>query len=229
MKIIRGLFARIDKRLARLAVIEKHYLHRSCSFSWAFGIIIDEKVKGVLTVGKPCSRTVLNGVCGPERAADVYELNRLWVDKSLPCNTESEFVGWCLRQLRMEHRHMILVSYADTKPSEGAKDGHIGYVYQATNWIYTGTNVQFADKVRGQKIERSTKHRYVFFLHTADRKFLRWETVPYPKRSKRKDKAHLKIVCRYEFVTYQKHGTAPETIALATPSAASVGDASPAS
>jgi len=211
MKIKHGFFARIDERLARLAVIEKHYLHRPCSTSWAFGIIIDEKLKGVLTVGKPCSRTMCEGVCGKERSADVYELNRLWLDEDLPCNSESQFVGFCLRELRKINRKMILVSYADTKPSEGAANGHVGYIYQATNWIYTGTSRPFADKVRGQKIERSTKHRYVFFLNAADRKLLAWETLQYPKRPNKGtsgEKAHLKSVCRYEFLPYAKCHTA---------------------
>jgi hypothetical protein len=213
MKIKHGFFARIDERLARLAVIEKHYLHRPCSISWAFGIIIDEKLKGVLTVGKPCSRTMCEGVCGKERSADVYELNRLWLDEDLPCNSESQFVGFCLRELREINRKMILVSYADTKPSEGAANGHVGYIYQATNWIYTGTSKPFADKIRGQKIERSTKHRYVFFLNAADRKLLAWETSPYPKRPNNGtsgEQAHLKSVCCYEFLPYQKRPTTPE-------------------
>jgi hypothetical protein len=220
MKIKHGFFARIDERLARLAVIEKHYLHRPCPISWAFGIIIDEKLKGVLTVGRPCSRTVCEGVCGKDRSADVYELNRLWLDESLPCNSESQFVGLCLRELRKINRRMILVSYADTKPSEGAANGHVGYIYQATNWIYTGTSKPFADKVRGEKIERSRKHRYVYFLNAADQRLLQWQTLPYPKRPNKGtsgEKAHLKSVCRYEFLPYAKCHTASE--AAATPSA----------
>ena len=216
MKTKRGFYARIDERLARLAVIEKHYLHRPCPISWAFGIIIDEKLKGVLTVGRPASRTVCEGVCGADRATDVFELNRLWLHESLPCNSESQFIGWCLRELRKEHRHMILVSYADTKPSEGALYGHLGTVYAASNWIYTGTSTPFADKVRGQKIERSTKHRYVFFLNAADKKFLKWTPLPYPKRPIKgtsREKAHLKIGCRYEFLPYAKRHTTSEAAA----------------
>jgi len=216
LKIKRGFFARIDERLARLAVIEKHYLHRPCPISWAFGIIIDEKLKGVLTVGRPCSRTVCLGVCGRERSSDVYELNRLWLDENLPVNSESQFIGWCLRELRNEHRHMILVSYADMKPSEGAPRGHLGTVYMASNWTYTGTSVQFADKVRGQKIERSRKHRYVFFLNSADKKLLKWTPLPYPKRPSKGtsgEKAHLKIVRRYEFLPYAKGHAASEAAA----------------
>jgi hypothetical protein len=216
----RGFFARIDERLARLAVIEKHYLHRPCPISWAFGIIIDERLKGVLTVGRPASRTVCEGVCGKDRSQDVYELNRLWLDEDLPCNSESQFVGFCQRALRKINRKMILVSYADTKPSEGAPQGHLGVVYMSTNWIYTGTSTPFADKVRGQMIERSTKHRYVFFLNHADKKLLQWETLPYPKRSNKGtsgEKAHLKSVCRYEFLPYTKHAASEVTAAVSAP------------
>ena len=212
MKIKHGFFAKIDKRLARLAIIEKHYLHRPCPISWAWGIVIGEKLKGVLTVGRPCSRTVCEGVCGTGRAADVYELNRLWLDESLPCNSESMFIGWCLRELRKTNRNMILVSYADTKPSEGAPEGHLGIVYMATNWTYTGTSVRFADRAHGQVIERSTKHRYVYFANHADKKLLAWKTLPYPKRSNRGEKAHLRSVCRYEFLPYSKRHIASEAV-----------------
>lgn len=117
---------------------------------------------------------------------------------------------------------MILVSYADTKPSEGAPEGHVGTIYQSTNWVYTGTSTPFVDKVRGQRIERSTKHRYVYFLNSADRKLLQWEEVrPYPKRSDRGthgEKAHLRIACRYEFLPYTEHRAAKDvTAAVSAP------------
>ena len=228
MKMKQGFFARIDERLARLAVIEKHYLHRPCPISWAWGIVVDEKLKGVLTVGRPCSRTVCEGVCGPNRAADVFELNRLWLHESLPCNSESQFIGWCLRELRTAHRNMILVSYADTKPSEGAPRGHLGTVYMASNWTYTGTSTPFADKVGGEMIERSSKHRYVFFLNAPDKKLLQWQTFAYPKRPNNVTssvKAHLKSTCRYEFLPYPKRAAQEATAAASTP-VVSIDDAS---
>jgi len=229
LKIKRGFFARIDERLARLAVIERHYLHRPCPISWAFGIVIDEKLKGVLTVGRPCSRTVCEGVCGKERSPDVYELNRLWLDETLPSNSESQFIGWCLRELRKINRKMIVVSYADTKPSEGAPQGHLGIIYQSSNWLYTGTSTPFADKVRGKMIERSSKHRYVFFLNAADKKLLQWETLPYPKRPNSGtsgEKAHLRIGCRFEFLPYTKPHAAPKVPAVASATVVSLDGAS---
>ncbi|MGA2235606.1 MAG: hypothetical protein ABSG23_09040 [Terriglobales bacterium] len=229
MKMKQGFFARIDERLARLAIIEKHYLHRPCPISWAWGIIVEEKLKGVLTIGRPCSRTVCEGVCGKERSADVYELNRLWLDEGLPCNSESRFIGWCLRELRKINRRAILVSYADTKPSEGAPKGHLGIIYQSTNWVYTGTSTPFADRAHGQMIERSTKHRYVFFLNATDKKLLQWQVRPYPKRSKKGtcgEKAHLKSTCRFEFLPYTEPHTESEVTAATFAPVVSFDDAS---
>ena len=73
--------------------------------------------------------------------AHVHELNRLVVDKQ-PRNVLSWFVAECLRRLPP----MIVVSFADTE------QGHHGYIYQATNWIYTGLSAKRTDwKVKGKE------------------------------------------------------------------------------
>ena len=100
-------------------------------------------------MGKPVSWSVMCSLVGetPEimktsesaRSRDVYELNRLWISDGLPKNIESRFIGWCLRELKRIRPNTILVSYAD-----GSK-GHVGIVYQATNWTYTGQSLPFKD------------------------------------------------------------------------------------
>lgn len=195
----------IDKPTAMGVVVERHYLHRRCPCSMAFGLIDPEgRLVGVCTYGVPPSSTLLKGVCGPEEAHNVYELNRLWVDDSVPRNGESMLVGRSLRMLDRE----IVVSFADTSR------GHVGYVYQATNFLYCGLSAKFRDpKVRGMEgmhhatyahgmtmaqvrerygaenvyyVDRPRKHRYVFFSASKKRrrklmKELRYEVLPYPK------------------------------------------------
>jgi hypothetical protein len=173
---VNPVFKPISHGLATDTVIAKHYQHRGCPITWAFGVFVDDILKGVLTVGKPCSSTVCSGVCGPERSSDVYELNRLWLDDTLPRNGESRFIGWCLRWFAHHCAGLILVSYADTGQN------HIGTVYQATNWLYTGMSAKFKDKIEGRVIERSRKHRYVW-LNNLDKNLLRWKVMPYPKRA----------------------------------------------
>jgi hypothetical protein len=78
---------------------------------------------------------------GEKWASKLLELNRLCVNEGLPKNTLSWFVAQTFKLLP---KPTPIVSYADTA------QGHHGYIYQATNWLYTGTSTPFLDyKVKG--------------------------------------------------------------------------------
>ena len=119
-------------------IMYKHYAQRLPSISFAYGLFINEKLEGILTIGKPASNSLCEGVCGKEYKQYVYELNRLCVNEGLPKNTLSQFVSKVLKDLSSQE--IILISYAD----EGAN--HHGYIYQATNWIYLGKTKERTDK-----------------------------------------------------------------------------------
>jgi hypothetical protein len=214
-------FLEIETRQATALVIEHHYLHRKCPISFCWAIEVEGKILGVLTVGKPCSWSATCGVVGEKfadmndplaRSKDVFELNRLWVHDSLPRNTESQFIGWCLRQIKRVHPNIILISYADGSRKNPDGRSHVGIVYQATNWIYAGTSAAFVDitlkgysdyrsvpmEKRGAKVgnkrawaknpdairtTRSPKHRYVWFSNPADQRLLAWPKQPFPKKA----------------------------------------------
>lgn len=166
----------------------KHYARRSPTISYAFGLFDAGVLVGVMTIGKPASPAPCIGVCGPQNADLVFELNRLVVNDGLPKNSLSFFVG---RSLRLINDTMILLSYADTA------QGHHGYIYQATNWIYTGATKERTDPQmdgkharhqRGIDLSvrdvRSSKHRYVYFLGKRSKELrgaLRWPVCAYPK------------------------------------------------
>jgi hypothetical protein len=84
-------------------------------------------MKGVITFGVPASRHLQKSVC-PSDPGKVLELNRLWVCDSMPRNSESWFIAKALKALPP----FLVCSYADTK------EGHVGYVYRASNWNYYG-------------------------------------------------------------------------------------------
>lgn len=188
-------------------VVARHYLHRKCPVSYAFGLVskTDRRVVGVVTYGVSPSSTLLKGICGPEEAKNVYELNRLWVEDFVPKNGESFLVASSMKLLDRE----IIVSFADTS------QGHVGYIYQAANFIYTGLSAKFKDpKVVGLEnqhhatyangltnqqvidkfgvdkvyfVERPRKHRYIYFNCGSKRKKelikkLRYKVIEYPKR-----------------------------------------------
>ena len=172
-------------------LLGKHYAKRIPSISWAFGLYKSGALEGVLTIGKPASPFLCVGLCGGTYSDFVFELNRLCVSENLERNVLSYFVGNALKQIKDS---VILVSYAD----EG--QGHHGYIYQATNWLYTGrtkertdighedgTHSRHYDKTLDTSLHRkfrTSKHRYVMFLGKKAKEFrsaLRYEICPYPK------------------------------------------------
>ena len=148
-------FVRIEKALATELVIKHHYLHRKPLVSWAFGIIRDSQLVGVCTFGKPMW-SVQVGVTGGAlsdvrknkgRWRDVFELNRLWIADDVTDHCiESKFVAWCLRELKKENPNLILISYADGSVTNSVtQKNHVGVVYQAGGWIYTGLSSPWVD------------------------------------------------------------------------------------
>ena len=124
----------------------KHYAHRLCPISYSFGAFIDNAIIGVVTYGTPLSSTLRDGVCGKDYSQFVLELNRLCCENKK--NIASILVG---RSLKMLPNPTIVVSYADSG------QGHVGYVYQATNFIYTGLSSAFKDPmVKGMEHKHHT-------------------------------------------------------------------------
>ncbi len=119
-----------------------HYAKRFPSVSHAYGLDVDGKIEGVVTYGTPPSATLRNGIAGKGMAANVLELNRLCL-RSNERNDASWLVSASIRELSGDR---IIVSFADTE------SGHIGTVYQAANFLYTGLSAKRTDwKIRGKE------------------------------------------------------------------------------
>jgi hypothetical protein len=131
----------IPTKEAKPWIIGRHYAKRMCPISYAFGIYRGIDLVGIVTYGTPVSSTLRVGVCGDEWADKVLELNRLCCENSK--NIASTLVG---RSLQMLPKPSIVVSYADTA------QGHVGYIYQATNFIYTGLSAKRTNwKIKGRQ------------------------------------------------------------------------------
>jgi len=176
----------IRRSVAIDMVIKNHYLHRRAPCSIAFGLFYGEQLMGVICYGTPSSSSLRKGIAGDENIMNVIELTRLWIDDSVPRNGESFLIGNTVRKCGKE----IVVSYAEIQ------QGHIGTVYQATNWLYTGLSAKrtnwtiegvdkhcqtIADKYTSKEIrekfgdkfslvDRPRKHRYVFINANKKRK-----------------------------------------------------------
>lgn len=121
-------------------LLKKHYAKRMPPISYAFGLYSGGILSGVCTFGTPVSSPLRVGVCGEDYRDDVLELNRLCLKENRP-NEASFLVS---KSLKLLPSNKIIISYADTE------QGHVGYVYQATNFIYTGLSAKRTDwKVKG--------------------------------------------------------------------------------
>lgn len=183
-----------------------HYARRIPSITHSFGLFEYGDLVGVVTYGTPPSSTLCRGICGSDWQAFVIELNRL-VLRNNKLNEASRLVG---ASLRMLPKPSIVVSFADTAQQ------HLGVVYQATNFIYTGLSAKFTDPVVAglehqhhatyahglsnrqvvekygvenvSWVDRSRKHRYIKFI--GDRRQVR----------------EMSRALRYQVVPYPKAG-----------------------
>ncbi len=195
----------IPSDVATRMVVQNHYLHRRASAMYCFGLFDGTTMLGCIIYGKPASPAPCKGVCGPDEAAHVIELTRLWVSDSSERNAESYLIGASLRMLPREFD--VILSYAEIAA------GHRGVVYQATNWLYTGLSSAHKDwtldgedgahvrhrldevggivKARAiygarlQPYERGRKHRYVMLRGSRARRRelrekLRYAVQSYP-------------------------------------------------
>ena len=172
------IIKRIDNKLAQIIVVKNHYLHRKAPCSFAFGLFVDDNLVGVVMYGTPSSSTLRKGICGIEEKDNVIELTRLWIDDKIGKNAESYLIGNTIKKVNKE----IVVSFSEIE------QGHIGIVYQACSFFYTGLSAKrtnwtidginkhcqtIADKYTAKEIRekfgdrfkivpRPRKHRYIF-------------------------------------------------------------------
>lgn len=188
-------FRVIQKSHANRLFVENHYAHRAVPISECYGIFIEKdngiatECVGAISFGKPASPSLCTGICGKEYSHNVFELNRLWVSDRCPKFTESKFIGWALRMLKIKHPDWIIVSYADSAQN------HSGTIYRATNFIYTGKTKPHIEWDNGTgkhsrhikcdsslpSKQRSIKWRYVYFLNPKFKQYLKYPILRFEK------------------------------------------------
>lgn len=190
--------------VAKEVIEAYHYLHSLPGGTlMAFGVFLGNGLVGAvaLGVGPFNSHLMVEGV-----ARDgVATLTRFWLTGRLPTNAASRVLGVLVRSLRRNTNLQFLMTYAD--PSRG----HVGTIYQAAGWLYTGMSEPMPRYDLGDGVARhsrsvahvhgthsvryfrsrgvpvllvpqSPKHRYLYFLDMSCRERLRVPVLPYPKR-----------------------------------------------
>ena len=189
---------------AKNILVRNHYLHSlPGGTKLSLGIFLHAKLLGALTfgVGPYLGYKIVNDA-SPD---DVVTLTRLWLSDDLPPNSESKVLGIALRSLKRDTSLKFILAYSD--PSVG----HLGTIYQATNWLYTGLSTATplydigdgilhhsrslahslgshsiryltSQGIDVKTVPQSAKHRYVYFLDQSWSSRLSVSILPYPKK-----------------------------------------------
>jgi hypothetical protein len=124
-------------------LLKKHYLKRMTSFTYSFGLYKNNVLVGIMTFGNAVPLNMKKSLFGEKYMNLVYELNRLCTNDDLDKNANSFFIS---ESFKLLPKPMIIVSYADKSV------GHNGYIYQATNFIFTGeSHTQLDWKLKGKE------------------------------------------------------------------------------
>jgi hypothetical protein len=139
----------VSKDIAKDIIVNNHYSGIWTKVSYAIGLFhisndehkffggVNEKLIGVACYGDPVGRHSGASISELLDRTEVLELTRLFVFDGYGSNIESWFVGQTFNWLRENAPHIkALVSYSDPKV------GHLGTVYQATNWVYQGNRIR---------------------------------------------------------------------------------------
>jgi len=202
---MRIIISQINSKECYDWVLKKHYAHRKPRMQFCFGLFIDGNMEGIVTFGLPATPFVARGLCGKEYETEVLELSRLVINSNVPKNSASFLVANSIKLLPPNFK--IIVSYADTSV------GHKGYIYQATNFLYTGLTIPMKEwrlknsnlhcqnvcktktleerkkDVNFIQIARPQKHRYVLFRGDRREKRERLKNLKYPTESYPKGKS----------------------------------------
>jgi hypothetical protein len=189
---------------AKKLLVQNHYLHSFPGGTMlSFGVFFKDRLLGVVTLGIGPYRGY-GHILGANQK-DCLTLTRLWLSDELPRNSESKVIGIVLRALKRDTSLKYVLAYSDPTA------GHVGTIYQATNWLYIGISAATPlysvegglpchSRTLGHKlgshsiryltsrgldvktVPQSPKHRYIYFLDQSWRSRLTLPILPYPKK-----------------------------------------------
>ena len=121
----------INKGDARKYISTYHYSKTfPDSTMYVFAGFYGSEIAGIICYGMGASKNQYTAIIPKIKKDEYLELTRLWSPDSMPKNTESKLIAESLKMLPLKYK--LIISFAD--PSQG----HLGIIYQATNWLYCG-------------------------------------------------------------------------------------------
>lgn len=193
----------MDRAQACDVVRENHYSKTVYSASRIHLGVYAPRLLGVLQFGPAMNPASMASVVSETREDEYCELNRMWLDDSLPRNSESKAISYAFKYLKRKFPKIAWVqSFADERC------GRFGVVYQACNFVYCGEHTsvfwEYKGKVyhnsamtdgrsksakdmdlranKSEAIEHKLRQfRYIYFLRKGFKQRLLLKVKPYPK------------------------------------------------
>lgn len=142
---MKNRFDKNDIRIKKITFSEakgfikkNHYSHTMPVTNIFLGFSYKSILNCVIVYGSGASYRLGNSL----PSSHFLELTRLFSGDDAPKNTESYCIGQSIKYIKKYRPDIkVLVSFAD--PSKG----HVGYIYQATNWLYTGLTLQAGNAI----------------------------------------------------------------------------------
>lgn len=125
---------KMDNDIARTFLEKYHYTHSCNLLIISYGFYYYNDLKCVVGFSRPSGKNLAKSIWENGNDYNTLELIRMFSFDDCPKNTESYCISKSVKSLKKDIPEVkILVSYADSSA------GHVGYIYQASNWIYVGT------------------------------------------------------------------------------------------
>lgn len=118
----------LDYQTAKKIITENHYSHTMPCCELALGFYISHRLNCVIVFGQSATSRMAKSL----PSSNYWELVRLFSFDWGGKNIESYCIGKALKYIEQNCNKDVIVSFAD--PSQG----HVGGIYQATNWLYCG-------------------------------------------------------------------------------------------
>lgn len=196
----------VDRIIANELIKRHHYSGVTYAGSYIhLGVFSGGKRLGILQFGAAMNPASQASVVAGTEQDEYLELNRMWLDDSLPRNSESRAMSFALSFIKRKFPKVAWVqSFADERC------GRHGVVYQACNFIYCGEHTSTFWEIDGEMYhnslmtrdpsltpkarlvqdakDRATPHklrqfRYLYFLKRKFRPRLLLPVKPYPKHA----------------------------------------------
>lgn len=205
----RKLYIRkINNSFAKNFMCQYHYTHTCPKCTIAYGVFDGEELECVVVYGQPSGKNLAKSIWNGGNEQECLELLRLFSFDRCPKNIESWSISHSIKMLKQDMSEIkVLVSYADNSA------GHIGYIYQASSWLYVGQG----SKEKKIFIDGERQHRRTLYdkygtssLGALKEKLGERLVIDYNVKAKNKyikiiaDKKHIMKKLKVEILPYPK-------------------------